>query len=57
MKVVAVETKAVVLPLPQPVGRALGTIARFGCILMPDLQRVGGVSEFMRIGHLAESEK
>lgn len=24
-------------------------------ILMPDLQRVGGVSEFMRVGHLAES--
>lgn len=24
-------------------------------ILMPDLQRVGGVSEFMRVGHMAES--
>lgn len=24
-------------------------------ILMPDLQRVGGVSEFVRVGHLAES--
>jgi L-alanine-DL-glutamate epimerase-like enolase superfamily enzyme len=22
---------------------------------MPDLQRVGGVSEFMRVGHMAES--
>ena len=25
-------------------------------ILMPDLQRVGGVSEFMRVGHMAESQ-
>lgn len=24
-------------------------------VLMPDLQRVGGVSEFMRVGHMAES--
>lgn len=24
-------------------------------ILMPDMQRVGGVSEFMRVGHMAES--
>jgi L-alanine-DL-glutamate epimerase-like enolase superfamily enzyme len=24
-------------------------------ILMPDLQRVGGVSEFIRVGHMAES--
>ncbi len=24
-------------------------------ILMPDLQRVGGVTEFMRVGHLAEA--
>ena len=24
-------------------------------MLMPDLQRVGGVSEFMRVGHMAES--
>ena len=24
-------------------------------ILMPDLQRVGGVTEFMRVGHMAES--
>ena len=24
-------------------------------ILMPDLQRVGGVSEFVRVGHMAES--
>jgi L-alanine-DL-glutamate epimerase-like enolase superfamily enzyme len=34
MKVIAVETKAVVLPLSQPVGSALGTIARLGCILV-----------------------
>lgn len=25
-------------------------------ILMPDLQRVGGVSEFMRVGHMAEGQ-
>jgi L-alanine-DL-glutamate epimerase-like enolase superfamily enzyme len=24
-------------------------------VLMPDLQRVGGPSEFMRVGHMAES--
>ena len=34
MKVIAVETKAIVLPLPQPIGSALGTIARLGCILV-----------------------
>ena len=28
---------------------------RFADILMPDLQRVGGVSEFIRVGHMAES--
>jgi L-alanine-DL-glutamate epimerase-like enolase superfamily enzyme len=34
MKVTAVETKPVVLALPQPVGSALGQIERFGCILI-----------------------
>jgi L-alanine-DL-glutamate epimerase-like enolase superfamily enzyme len=34
MKVTAVETKAVVQPLPQPIGSALGTITSFGCILV-----------------------
>src|ERR1700734_1259815 len=34
LKVIAVETKAIVLPLPQPIGSALGTIARLGCILV-----------------------
>jgi L-alanine-DL-glutamate epimerase-like enolase superfamily enzyme len=34
MKVVAVETRAVVLPLAQPAGSALGTITKVGCVLV-----------------------
>lgn len=34
MKVTAVETRPVILPLARPVGSALGQIARFGCILV-----------------------
>lgn len=34
--------------------RAMLTL-RSADVLMPDLQRVGGVSEFMRVGHMAES--
>jgi L-alanine-DL-glutamate epimerase-like enolase superfamily enzyme len=34
MKVTAIETRPVVVPLPKPIGSALGPIARFGCILV-----------------------
>lgn len=34
MKVTAVETTPVIVALPQPIGSALGQIARFGCILV-----------------------
>lgn len=34
MKVIAVETRPVVLPLPKPIGSALGEIRDFGCILV-----------------------
>ncbi len=34
MKVVRVETQPVTLPLDQPIGSALGTIACFGCIIV-----------------------
>ncbi|MCK8784186.1 mandelate racemase/muconate lactonizing enzyme family protein [Roseomonas sp. NAR14] len=34
MKVARIETRPVVVPLDQPIGSALGEIARFGCVLV-----------------------
>jgi L-alanine-DL-glutamate epimerase-like enolase superfamily enzyme len=51
--------------LPMPIASGENEYTRYGFrhmvelsaadILMPDLQRVGGVTEFVRVGHLAET--
>ena len=65
MKITKLETQVVTVPLDKPIASGETEYTRYGFrrmlelrsadILMPDLQRVGGVSEFMRVGHMAES--